>query len=74
MNLQVLAGTGSNINFGDYGQQFYSRFTVEATLLDSVVNKVPSIAKNGLSVINVKLIDKTDATVAGNVDLKIKGW
>lgn len=73
----VVSATGNDVDFSTLSpsQQFYSSFTVRATLLNDAVSKVPVINKNnGLLGFNIYLLDVSDTKVSGTVDIQVTGY
>jgi predicted phage tail protein len=70
----VTAGTGNDITFSTYSTQFYTTPVVTATVIGGTVNKVPVVSNKSTSGFHIDLRDKTDASVAGTVDIRVSGY
>jgi hypothetical protein len=73
-NFSVTTGTGNDLLFSTYSTQFYNTPVITATLIGGSVNKVPVISSKSTSGFHIDLRDKTDASVAGTVDMRISGY
>lgn len=70
----VSAGTGNDLSFSTYGVQFHAEPLVTATVVGGAVNKGPVVSNKTASGFHIDLRDKTDAAVAGTVDMRVSGY
>jgi len=73
-NVAIAAGTGSDVLFSSFSGHFYTTPFITPIVIGGTINKTPVISNKSNSGCHIDLRDKTDASIAGTVDLRVTGY